>query len=132
MGNYYQYNRKHFEYDLKGILIRNKVGFLEDITEEWQKENYTWEIIYAVKTKNKSVDIIIFSSIDINTNFVRDIGSDAVKVVMRWQTKNGPVYKKVAHHYRLKTLFDNLENTLIQANSNIFNLNFKEFSKEVA
>ena len=129
---YYQFTKKHFEFELKGILVRNRCGFMEDITEAYKAEgNETWERIYSISTKNKSVRILVFSSIDISTDKVRDLGGDAVKLVEEWTTKHGKVYKKLAHHYRLKTLFNNIEKTIIEAQSQVFGLNFKEFSKEV-
>lgn len=132
MTKYYQFSKKHFEFELKGILLRNRLGFMQDITEEWLDEgNTSWERIYKITTKNKAVDIIIFSSVDIKTNEVRDNGADAVRVVMRWKTKNGVVFKKVKKHYRLKTLFQNLEHTISEAQQMVFGLNFKEFTKVV-
>lgn len=132
MVQYYQFTKKHFEYELKGILIRNRMGFMQDITEEWLAEgNSAWERIYKISTKNKSVDIILFSSIDIRTDSVRDNGTDRVRVITRWKTKNGPVYKKIHHHNRLETLFKNLEITIKNIQSEVFNLNYKEFTKAV-
>jgi hypothetical protein len=114
MREYYQYSKKHFEYMMRGILINNKLGFMEDITKAWREEgNTTWEYIYRISTKNSAVDIIVFSSVDMNIDKVREIGGDAVRVVLRWKTKNGNVYKHVAKHYRIKTLFDNLKDTLV-------------------
>ena|SRR6185312_4315071 len=131
MSRYYQFTKKHFEYELKGILIRNRAGFMEEITNQWIADgNETWERIYKISTKNKSVEIILFSSIDIRTNEVRDNGNDRVRVVMKWKTKNGNMFKKIHHHNRLKTLFKNLEQTIIQTQSQVFDLNFKEFVKE--
>lgn len=115
MAQYIKFGKKQFEYELRGILIKNKIGFLYDITEEWFEEgNFSKEYIYKIKTKNKNVDIIIFSSIDIKTGYVRNIGSDAVRIVLRWKTENGYVFSKLAKHYRIKTLFDNLESTLVK------------------
>jgi hypothetical protein len=127
--SYYQFSKKHFEYELNGILIRNKVGFMDDITDQWISEGHdTWERVYRVTTKNKSVNIIIFSSIDIRTNEVRDNGADRVRVVLQWNTKKGPVYKKIHHHNRLNTLFRNLEQTIMNIQPQVFNLNYKEFT----
>ena len=129
---YYKYSRKHFEYELRGILINNKFGFLTDITEEWRKQgNETWERIYKISTKNKSLNIIVFSSIDINTNQVREIGGDAVRLVAAWTTKNGIVYKKISKHYRIESLFKNIERNLISMQEQLFKLNYKEFSKAI-
>ena len=105
---------------------------MEDITDEWINEgNTTCERIYKISTKNKSVDIIIFSSVDMRTHEVRENGGDAVRVILRWRTKNGNFYKRVAKHYRLNTLFKNLEETLLTTKENVFSLNSKEFKKEV-
>ncbi len=129
---YYKYTRKQFEFKLKGILLTNKCGFMKDITENYKADgNETWERIYSISTKNKSVEIMVFSSIDINTESVRDIGGDSVKLVMVWNTKNGKVYKKLAHHYRLNTLFSNIEKTIIEAQSQVFGLNYNEFKKVI-
>lgn len=129
---YYKYTRKQFEFKLKGILLKNKCGFMKDITENYKADgNETWERIYSISTKNKSVEIMVFSSIDINTESVRDIGGDSVKLVMVWNTKNGKVYKKLAHHYRLNTLFSNIEKTIIEAQSQVFGLNYNEFKKVI-
>lgn len=132
MANYYKFSRKHFEYELKGILIRNRLGFMNDITEEWLAEGKeSWERIYKISTKNKSVDIILFSSIDIRTNEVRDNGADRVRVILRWKTKKGDVFKKVHHHNRLETLFKNLEWSIGNAQKEVFELKYTEFSKVV-
>lgn len=130
MSKYYQFTKRHFEFELKGILIRNRSGFMQDITDEWIGEGHeSWERIYKISTKNKSVDIIIFSSIDIRTNEVRDNGADRVRVIQRWRTRSGDVYKRIHHHNRLETLFKNLEQTIIDTQSTVFELNFKEFTK---
>lgn len=130
MANYYKFSRKHFEFELKGILIRNRMGFMQDITEEMTSQNEAiWERVYKISTKNKSVDIILFSSIDIRTNEVRDNGADRVRVVLRWTTKNGVMYKRIHHHNRLQTLFKNLENTISTTQKSVFDLKFNEFTK---
>lgn len=127
---YYPYTKKHFEYEVKGILMRNKLGYLTEITEEYRAEGHTtWERIYALSTKNKAVRIIIFSSVDINTNQVREVGADAVKIVTEWTIKGEKYFSKVAHHYRIDTLFKNMEKTLVKMNNAVFSLNYKDFSK---
>jgi len=129
---YYKYSEKHFCYKLKGILIENKAGFMKDITDEYIKEgNKTWEKIFAISTKNKAVDIIVYSSIDMRTHEVREKGGDAVRLVMAWHTKNGTFYKHIAKHLRIKTLFDNLKETILTTQANVFALNIKEFSKDI-
>lgn len=132
MAEYYKYTKKHFEYGLRGILFKHKYPDFNDITEELLSLGKDiWEIVYRVPTRNGAVDILVFSSVDRRTASVRDLGGDSVKVVLRWRTKNGYLYKKIAHHYRLKTLFDNLEKSLVNAQTQVFNLKFGEFSPEI-
>lgn len=100
-----------------------------DITEDFKKENDTWERIYEIPTQNKAVSIVVFSSVDLRTNQTREKGKDAVRIVLKWKTKNGDMYKRVAKHLRIETLFDNLKRSLKEAKSQIFKLNYKEFSK---
>ena len=131
MKRYYQFGKKHFEFGVREQLIKNRLGFLNDITEQYIAEgNETWERVYSVSTANKSVDILIYSSVDIGSNFVRENGSDAVRLVLRWKTKNGYVYKRLAKHLRIKTLFDNMKKTIESAQKTVFNLKYGEFSKE--
>jgi hypothetical protein len=132
LSNYYHFGKKQFEYELRGLCIRDRLGFLNEITDELLAEgNEIWEKVYAISTINKSVDIIIYSSIDMRTNYVRDVGADAVRVVMRWKTKHGMLYKKLAKHYRLKTLFSNLRGTLLKGKEELFSLNGKDFVKDL-
>lgn len=130
MRRYYKFSRKHFEYGMRSFLIKNRLGFFSDITQEFLNEgNDTWERIYKVTTKNPSVDIVIFSSVDIRTDSVRDNSEDAVRLVLRWKTKNGYVYKRLAKHLRIKTLFDNIHKTIERSQKEVFALNYREFSK---
>jgi hypothetical protein len=129
---YYQFGKKHFEYGVREFLIKNRLGFLKDITEQYIAEgNITWEHVYAISTANKSVDIIVYSSVDMRTSQVRQHGEDAVRLVLRWRTKNGYMYKKLSKHLRIATLFNNMHKTVEQAQKSVFNLQYKEFSKEV-
>ena len=132
MTRYKKYTKNDFENQLRGVLYTNRCGFLKEITQEWIAEgNYSAEYIYEVSTKNKAVKIIIFSSVTMEGKKVRDIGADAVRVVMRWNTRKGSVYKKLAKHYRLNTLFNNLTKTLVEAQANVFNLKYDEFTAQV-
>lgn len=124
---YKQFGKSEFEYELRGILIRGRLGFLKDITDEYRKENPTWERIYTISTANKAVKILVFSSIDIKTGFVRDHGDDAVRLVMEWTTRNGKVYKRIAKHLRINTLFGNMEKSISKAQGRVFNLKYNEF-----
>lgn len=129
---YYQFGKKHFEYGVREFLISNKLGFLKDITEQYLAEgNETWEHIYSISTPNRSVEVIVYSSVDIRTSHVREHGDDAVRLVLRWKTKNGYVYKRLGKHLRIKTLFDNMQRTIASAHKSVMSLKYGEFSKEV-
>lgn len=132
MTKYYQFGKKHFEFGVRDFLIKSKLGFMKDITEQYIAEgNHTWEHIYSVSTANKSVDILIFSSVDMRTGYVREHGDDAVRIVLRWKTKNGYRYKKVTKHLRIETLFNNMEKSITATQSEVFKLNYGEFSEKV-
>lgn len=132
MRKYTQFGKKHFEFGVREFLIENKLGFLTNITEQYINDGgITWENVYTISTKNKSVDILIFSSVDIRSGFVREHGDDMVRIVLRWKTKNGYMYKSLAHHQRIGTLFNNMKKTIEKAQQSVFNLQYKEFTKEV-
>lgn len=129
---YYQFGKKHFEFGVHEFLKADSLGYMKNITDEYIAEgNNTWENIYTISTANKSVQILVFSSVDIRTSAVREHGDDMVRLVLRWKTKNGYVYKSLAHHQRITTLFNNMKKTVEKAQQSVFNLNYKEFSKEV-
>lgn len=129
---YYQFGKKHFEYGVREFLIKNRLGFLKDVTESYIAEgNQTWENIYTISTANKSVEILVFSSVDMRTGYVREHGDDAVRLVLRWKTKNGYMYKSLAKHLRIETLFNNMKKTVETAQRSVFNLSYNEFTKNV-
>jgi hypothetical protein len=131
MRKYKQFGRKEFEYGVRNFLIENRLGFLKDITEVYKAEgNETWEHVYSISTRNRAVEIIVYSSVDIRTSHVREHGDDAVRLVLRWKTKDGYVYKKISKHLRINTMFDNMRKSIAQAQNQVFNLNYKEFTKE--
>ena len=121
-----------FEYQLKNILYQNRAGFMSDITREWQEEgNATWEHIYKITTRNPSVDIIVFSSVDMRTNKVRENGDDRVRLVFRWRTKNGYRWRKIGRHNRIATLFDNVKNSILNAQGLVFKLGELDWSQKL-
>jgi hypothetical protein len=129
---YVKFSKKWFEWGVRNLLIENRLGFMKDITKEYIAEgNDTWERVYSISTRNRAVDILIYSSIDIKTDYVREHGDDAVRLVLRWKTKNGYVYKRIAKHLRIETLFQNIKKSVEKAQNSVFNLNYEEFSKEV-
>jgi hypothetical protein len=129
LGKMYKtFTKKQFEFLMRGMLINGRLGFMEEIDNGVD----TWEHVYKISTKNKAVDILVFSSVDMRNGKTREKGSDAVRLVMRWNTKYGYIYKKLAKHYRLETLFQNMEKTIRSAHESVFKLNGKEFSKNIA
>lgn len=129
LSKYIEYNLENIYIDFEKEIIKELSWFFGDITEDFKKENDTWERIYEIPTQNKAVSIVVFSSVDLRTNPTREKGKDAVRIVLKWKTKNGDMYKRVAKHLRIETLFDNLKRSLKEAKSQIFKLNYKEFSK---
>lgn len=126
------FHRVEFEKEMWTRLRRCGGGFMKDITYDWQREgNFTREYIYSITTKNRAVDIIIFSSIMYDGNFSRAKGMDAVRVVLRWKTKNGSLYKKIHKHLRVGTLFENLVSTIVSTQKQVFDLDPKMFYKAV-
>lgn len=112
-SNYYNFSKAKFEYEL--IQMRNKLNFVgySEVSEDLQRNGYQInEKVYLIKTRNPYVSILIYSSIDKSTERVREIGSDAIRVVLVWKTNKGRFYKKIHKHLRIKTVFNNLEKTL--------------------
>jgi hypothetical protein len=126
------FHRVEFEKEMWTRLRRCGGGWMKDITYDYIREGgFTKEHIYSVSTKNKSVDIIIFSSLLRDGQYSRAKGMDAVRVVLRWKTKHGSLYKRVHKHLRVHTLFENLISTIISTQKDVFNLNPKEFTRSV-
>jgi hypothetical protein len=92
------------------------------------------ERVYCIPTYNRAVTIIVYSSVDIRTNKVREHGADRVRVVYRWKTRNGMLYRKGAWHNRVEGLFSNLcetVNRLIQGAGNLPYDGWKKELKEI-
>lgn len=123
------FSKKQFEYLLNQELYKKRLGFMKEVQDfntsyGWE----TWEYVYEISTKNPAVKIIIFSSIDKRTDRTREYGDDRVRLVMRWDTKSGPVYKRIKRHNRMDNLFTHLAATLKQAQDSVFKLNYKDFN----
>lgn len=84
---YIEFSRSLFEFTLNQIIFpRRSIN----VTVEMQVSgNPTMEHIYEIKLNNPKVVIIIFSSIDVQSNTTRENGKDRVRLVMRWDTKKG-------------------------------------------
>lgn len=108
-------SKSKFEYEL--IRIKNENGLCgwSEVSEELAKEGdgCIFEYVYSFKTNIKGLELIIYSSINIFDNISRGYGSDAVRVVQRWKTKNGILYRKVRKLLRVESLFTNLEKAIL-------------------
>lgn len=112
-GTFYDFSKAKFEYELREMKKKLKFVNYSEVSHDLNKNGYVInESVYLIKTKNPYVSILIYSSIDNRTERVRSLGSDAVRVVLVWTTKNGRYYKKLHKHLRINTLFKNLEGTL--------------------
>lgn len=115
---YVSFSRKQFEFGLIQVAneIRTKVGGWSDITEEYLRDNpETYERVYRFRTNKKGVEVIIFSSIPVDNERVRSLGSDSVKLVYRWKNSNGDYeYARGRHHYRTQNLLGNMKKSLIE------------------
>lgn len=129
---YKQYSKKQFEFFMRQFLIPNKLGMLSDITNQYLKDgNISNEYIYTVTTKNKAVDILIFSSIDMRSDKTRVKDSDCVRLVLRWKTKYGYRYARIAKHLRIETLFNNVHKSIESVQKEVFNLQNKTFKNDL-
>lgn len=104
------FSKQKFEYELSRIRRENGLGCWTDVTDTVAN---SWEYVYSLPTNVGGLSILIYSSVDVNTNFTRDFGSDAVRVVYRWNTQNGVLYHSISKHQRIDTLFLNLEKTIM-------------------
>lgn len=137
---YRSYSKKEFEFKIREIYrINNLFCKLVDVTERVGEIVPVYEHVYSVPTKSSAVALLIYSSVDIRNARTREIGSDAVRIVMQWTIKKRNdegqviatkrVYRKVAKHLRIDTLFQNLEKTIL-SNYSTTDLKYKEFTAE--
>lgn len=124
MGTYKKFTLKQFKF----FLYQAGVSSLSDITEEWLGEGkISQEHIFKVSTRNKSLDIIIYSSVDMRDGKDRSCGSDAVRMVFRWKTSKGERYRRIGKRYRTTNVFQNVAYTINQAQGEAFNFDPQEF-----
>lgn len=114
-SNYVKYSKPQYEYNLNSWKRQRIIGDFLDTQPDLVRNGYNVnEVVYVVRTHRKDLNILIYTSIDIRSDRVREKGSDAVRVVLVWKnSKTGQrYYRKVKKHLRIKTLFNNLEDTL--------------------
>lgn len=110
MSKFKVFTKAKFEYELSRIRRENNLSCWKDVTDEFPD---SLEYIYSIPLEIGGLSILIFSSVDVRTDTTRDNGSDAVRVVYRWKTKNGDLYKHISKHTRIDTLFLNLEKSIM-------------------
>lgn len=124
MKRYMQFSKKKFEFELINIRKACHLYGWEEVSEQIDEENSnemkSWEYIYAFPTRNKNVKILIYSSIDKRTDMCREHGSDAVRLVYRWEAEDGIWYRSIGKHLRINTLFENLEVSVWNAECDCF------------
>lgn len=121
--SYKPYWKSEFQRCLTAVnQARNILGWRE-VSDSIANNGFPiWEYVYEIRLKNSSASLIVFSSVDKNTDRSREVSSDAVRVVYQWSTKNGSVYSKVCKKYRVESLFANLQKAIISASNECFNL----------
>jgi len=86
--------------------------------------------VYKFSLLNKSVSIIIYSSIEKQNDRTRDNATDAVRIVYEWTTKDGKKYSKIARHYRTESLLTNMSQSITAASIQCFALGEFEWVEE--
>lgn len=75
------------------------------------------ERVYRIKTAQRNKAILIYSSVDVRTNETREKGADALRVIIWLKTEQGNFFKSHKKHYRIDTLFKNLEKSIKEINA---------------
>ena len=132
-GNFSVYTKSEFETELLSMVTGQGLPpySIQDITEALISKGFnTKERIYKIRTNQSNKCIIIYSSIDIRTNRTRDVGADALRVIIWLRTKQGDFFKSYKKHYRIETLFKNLEKSITEINSTEIT-SFKGYKKSL-
>lgn len=113
---YKKFSKAKFEFELCRIkkAYPNLIYGWKNVTEELNNiskiEHH--EYVYRLICQG-FVNVLIYSSVDVRTDCTRDIGSDAVRLVLQKRNYNGSSsYCHLKKHLRVETLFDNIEKTL--------------------
>lgn len=107
---YVSFSKKKFEYELFQMKKKLKFSTYLNITDDLIRNNiHTKEYVYLIRTGRKDTNILIYSSVDTRIDRMRELGTDAVRVVLVRKRSDGErFYKKVKTHQRINTLFNNL------------------------
>ena len=130
---YKRYTKAQFERELILIRQEGKLRGWGDITQQLESESRQalWEFVYCFPTYNKDLDLVVYSSVDRRSGATREKGSDAVRVIYRLRVGGSVWYKKLKKHYRLETLFKNLQSTLIEGNKDCYKLTRDGWYKDI-
>ena len=89
------------------------------------------EFTYRFKTKNKSASLIIFSTIDRDTELCTKKGSGCVRVLWSWTTKYGERFKHIADLKRTGKLEESLRVLLLSEARQCFGMSTEGWSKNL-
>lgn len=121
--SYKPYWKSEFQRCLTSVNGAGNIIGWSEVSDSIASNGFTiWEYVYEVRLRNSSASIIVFSSVDKNSDRSREVNSDAVRVVYQWVTKGGAVYSKICKKYRVESLFENLSEALISASNECFEL----------
>ena len=117
-----------FEKILNSLVKKEMIiGWHETAKELQDIEIPIWEYVYRIKLKNRAASIIVYSSIDKQTDRSRRSGKDAVRIIYEWHTKNGLIYSKIVNRNRIESLFGNMRHSIIKASNECFDLGKRSF-----
>ncbi|ELV8627402.1 hypothetical protein ACOIYL_004467 [Vibrio parahaemolyticus] len=124
MSNYTPFWKSEFQRCLTSLNGKGNILHWDEISEviEEYEGIPIWEYVYEVHLKTPAATILVFSSVYKNDDRSREVNSDAVRLVYRWETQNGVLYAKIAKKYRVESLFENLASELIAASNDCFDL----------
>lgn len=125
------YSRWQFVQTLRKISETYNLPYIGRC-EEKELIDYAMEYIYTMRTPCKTIDILIYSSVDKRTNFMRQTGKDAVRLVYRARLQDGSfAYRRIGKHLRTKKLFVNMRKTLLKAYHGARRLDFSKFTRNI-
>ncbi len=134
---YVQRNKDEFEAELKKIQQSiTYLGKRSEVSKIIQSNGYiTNEYVYRFRT-GKSDDeglyLLVYSSVNKDTNNTRDCGEDAVRIVYVYTDKTyGYIYEKVKKCLRIQTLFKNVEYSLQAYLDKLFSQNRDDFRPQM-
>ena len=125
----YMTNKKSFEYKLRSICIKNKLGWMLDVTEDFIQSGLAYnEQVYLIRIPNKYMDVLVFSGIRYNYNR-DDVGTNDVRILVRWRTKQwGNIYMRIGRCYKNNDMYEKIEKILLTNKNAVFTYRPKQFT----